>query len=213
MHVAVVANGELPASSTTEVKDVLIAADLVVAADGGLAHCHAVGVWPAVVVGDLDSASEELVAEARAHGARIVEHPAEKDATDLELALHEAIALGATNVIVIAAFGGRLDHELATIALIAGSAFSGLKVSAIDGRRSMWVVRDELSLSLAPGTTLSLMPWAGAATGVGITGVKWPLNDATIGLGSTLGVSNVADETDQHISIATGTLLAIVDSA
>ena len=212
MHVAVVANGDLPAGSEVAVDHILAAADWVVAADGGLVHCRAVGRWPDLLVGDMDSAPGELVTQARSEGTRIVEHPADKDATDLELALAEAAAAGATSVTVVAPFGGRLDHELATVGLLAGPAWQELTINATDGRRQLWIIRDELHLALEPGATVSLLPWGGDASGVSISGVQWPLDAARLPLGSTLGVSNVAADVDQHISVATGTLLAVADA-
>lgn len=211
MHIAVVAKGELPAGFSAEIERILSNVALIIAADGGLMHCQALGRWPDLLVGDLDSAPAELVAEAGAQGVQVIEHPADKDATDLDLALAEAVAAGATSVTVVAPFGGRLDHELATIGLLAGSQWQDVTIAATDGRRWLWIVRDELRLSLDPGTTLSLLPWAGDVTGLSITGVRWPLDDATLRPGSTLGVSNVAVAGDQAISLRSGTLLAIVD--
>lgn len=211
MHVAVVANGELPAGYESAVQAVLETADITIAADGGVIHCRAVGIWPDVLVGDLDSAPAELVKQAQRSGVHTIEHPADKDETDLDLALAHAVGAGATEVTIIAAFGGRLDHELATIGLIAGPALSQARVSATDGRRQMWVVRDQLQLSLDADTTVSLLPWGGEATGVSVSGVKWPLTEATLPLGSTLGVSNVAVDPDQLVTILAGTLLVISD--
>ena len=191
----------------------LEAADLVIAADGGLTHCSALGMWPNVLIGDLDSAPHQLVAQATEQGVEVREFPTDKDATDLELALDEARAAGATAVSVIAAFGGRLDHELATISLIASDHLKGIVMDAFDGRRHLRVIRGALDLNLAIGTTLSLVPWGGDATGVSTRGLQWPLDEEILSFGTTRGVSNVVADTRQSVSIRDGVLLAISDES
>ena len=107
----VVASGEGPELT-------LARATRVVAADGGLLRARALGLDVDVVVGDLDSVTPEALAAAEAAGARVVRHPPAKDATDLELALDEAAALGASRVLVVASAEGRLDHLLGLLLLL-----------------------------------------------------------------------------------------------
>ncbi|MCU0273158.1 MAG: thiamine diphosphokinase, partial [Acidimicrobiales bacterium] len=85
------------------------AADVVVAADSGLHHALTLGLTVDVLIGDLDSVDPALVARA----GRVVQHPADKDATDLELALDEALRHAPDRVFVVASAGGRLDHAVA----------------------------------------------------------------------------------------------------
>src|SRR6185312_10494011 len=60
---------------------------VVIAADSGLHQATRLGLHVDYVVGDFDSADPAAVEAARAAGAVVDRHPAEKDATDLELAL------------------------------------------------------------------------------------------------------------------------------
>ena len=90
----------------------------VIAADGGLDRATALGLEVDVVVGDLDSVSAGALAAAEAAGARVVRHPVAKDATDLELALDEAVRIGARRVLVVASAEGRLDHLLGSLLLL-----------------------------------------------------------------------------------------------
>ena len=211
MHVAVVANGELPEDGHSALTDLLRSADQVIAADGGLTHCVSLDRWPDRLIGDLDSAPDELIAGARSRGTTVRAYSANKDATDLELALEDAIAIGATAVTVVAPFGGRLDHELATINLLADPRWSSLVMAGTDGRRDLWVVRNELELALDPGATLTLLAWGGPALGVTTAGLQWPLVGETLTVGSTRGVSNVALAEGQRVVLDSGTLLAIHD--
>src|SRR5262245_26352321 len=103
----VFAGGDPPPAALLEHLD---RSAFVIAADSGLDHAAALGFTADVVVGDLDSVTPDALAEARARGADVEPHPAEKDETDLELALRKAVALGARRVTVIGGGGGRHDH-------------------------------------------------------------------------------------------------------
>src|SRR5262249_28692192 len=100
----------------------------VVAADSGLHHAQALGVHVDVVVGDFDSVDEHALQAAVADGARVEQFPVAKDFTDLELALQTAGHLGATDVLVLGSAGGRLDHFLANLLVLASPHFAALRL-------------------------------------------------------------------------------------
>lgn len=223
MHVVAVANGELGLSPSRREFDqpfvarrvlqgLLDGADLVIAADGGLESCRRLDRWPDRLVGDLDSIASELLLAARDHGVEIQQYPRDKNETDLELALGMARDADAQAITVLTPFGGRLDHELATIALLASERFVDVQVDAVDGRRRLTVVRATSPIRLTPGATVSLLPWAGPATGVTTAGLRWPLTDAVLPLGTTRGVSNVVVDVEASVSITAGVLLVVSDS-
>lgn len=206
MHVLVVAGGEQPAGVGPRADF-----DLVIAADSGLMHAAAMGVAVDVLVGDLDSAPAEAVAAARSDGIEVVEFPADKDATDLELAIELAVERGASAITVAAAFGGRLDHELASLGLLASPRWADVRVRADDGRQVVIVLRDRIELTEAPGTTISLIPWGSGVEGVELTGFRWPLRSEPLPPGSTRGVSNVVEAPEQIIEISAGTVFVVYE--
>jgi thiamine pyrophosphokinase len=181
----------------------------VIAADGGLDRAAALGLDVDVVIGDLDSASEAAVVAAERAGARVVRHPVAKDATDLELALDEAVALGARRVLVVASAGGRLDHLLASLLQLGSDRLAGLELDALVGEALVHVVRGERRLSGTPGEVVTLVPLGGPAAGITTTGLEYPLAAETLAPGSTRGVSNVFAGTDAHVRVTQGVLLAI----
>ncbi len=181
----------------------------VVAADRGLDHAQALGLDVAIAVGDFDSASSEAVAAAERAGTRIERHPAEKDATDLELALDVAIDLAPARILVLASRGGRLDHELASLLLLASERYSSARIDAVSGGARVHVVRTALELEGSPGELLSLLPAHGAAEGVRTEGLVYPLRGETLEAGSTRGVSNVFAEPASRVTVERGVLLAI----
>src|SRR4051794_1838295 len=95
----------------------------VIAPGSGVDHAPALGLSVDRAVGDFDSVTPGARAAAEAAGAVVEQHPAAKDATDLELALEAAIGTGTDRIVVVGGVGGRLDHLLATALLLAAPAF------------------------------------------------------------------------------------------
>ena len=96
----------------------------VIAADGGLENANALGLTATTVIGDFDSVSQDALDAAAAAGVQLVRHPEAKDATDLELALDAALELDPERIHVLAGDGGRLDHLLAALLLLASPRYA-----------------------------------------------------------------------------------------
>jgi thiamine pyrophosphokinase len=185
----------------------------VIAADSGLDAAQAVGLEVALAVGDFDSASPDALARAERAGTRIDRHPAEKDETDLELALDAAATLAPERILVLAARGGRLDHELSGLLALASVRFASIRVDALVGDAWVHVVRDTRELDGAPGELVSLLAVNGPAEGVTTEGLVYPLRGETLEPGSTRGVSNVFASAQARVEVARGVLLAILSGA
>src|SRR3990172_5304302 len=127
----IIANGDL--RDPTQARAIVTADDLLIAADGGAAHCRALGLVPQFVVGDLDSLAPEQRAGLERAGARFEIHPTQKAETDLELALRVALREGAREVVILAALGARWDQSLANVLLLAHPDFAALNVRLVAG--------------------------------------------------------------------------------
>ena len=185
----------------------------VVAADSGLEHVRALGLRADLVVGDFDSVTPATLAAAEADGTVVERHPADKDATDLELALAAAQRAGATRLTVVGAGGGRLDHFFANALLLAAPAGAAMEVHALVGPAHVAVVRHETTLRGPVGSLVTLLPVGGPALGIRTTGMRWPLTDDELGPGSTRGVSNEMTGTTATVAVTAGVLLAIQPDA
>ena len=203
--VVVVAGGDPP---TPEEIARLPADPVVVAADAGLDHAHAAGLAVAVAVGDMDSVTPEALAAAEQSGTRIERHPADKDQTDLELALELAARL-ADRVIVIGAAGGRLDHLIGNLAILASPQWSGVRVEAWLGNARAVVVHGHRTLDIEPGATVSLFALGGPAR-VTTTGLAWPLNNEFLDPLTSRGISNRATNPSPQLSVYEGVVLVVV---
>lgn len=186
-------------------------ADLIIAADGGLAHCLAWGHRPLMVVGDLDSADPGEVDRLAGQGVEIVRHPARKDDTDLELALNLAVARGAVKVTILGGLGARWDMTLANTALLASGAARGVDIRLMDGGQTITCLQGpgRAALTGRPGDILSLIPLSDPASGITLHGLEYPLNRAVLPRGSSRGVSNVFVGQGAEVELESGCLLIV----
>lgn len=184
--------------------------DVVVAADSGLDHALALGLTVDVVVGDLDSVSAAALDAARVAGTTVESHPADKDATDLALALDTAIRGGARELVVVGLGGGRPDHELANLLLLASPALGAVEVEAHTASGRFVVVRSRpRRLTGRSGDVVTLLPVHGAARGVRTEGLRWPLRGEDLPEATTRGVSNELVASEATVVVAEGVVLAV----
>jgi thiamine pyrophosphokinase len=184
--------------------------DYLICADGGTTHCLALHLRPHVVVGDLDSTALNVIQELARQGTIIERHPIEKDQTDLELAVVRALREGADNILLLGALGGRLDQMLANVLLLAQSEWP-VPISLAEGPQIARLMRDGETLTLdgQSGDTVSVIPISRAVTGITYSGLVYALEDVTLELGTTRGISNVMAQPRATIQIGSGLLLVI----
>jgi thiamine pyrophosphokinase len=181
----------------------------VVAADGGADAALALALHVDLAIGDFDSISAAGLAELERAGTRIERHPAAKDATDLELALDAALEAEPRSILIAGGAGGRLDHLLSSLELLASPRYAHVELDAqLDGAR-VHVIRRARTLAGNPGELLSLHALHGAAYGVTTEGLEYPVAGETLEPGSSRGVSNVFAASEARVALESGVLLAV----
>ncbi len=181
----------------------------VIAADSGLDQAAILGLDVDLAVGDFDSLAPAALEAAMAAGCRVERHPAAKDHTDLELGLRAALEHGCRRVVVVGGYGGRLDHFLANVLVLASADLAGVVVEARVGTARLTVVRARSELRRSAGALVSLLALGGVARGVRTVGLRYPLRDEDLAPGSTRGVSNELTGEVASVAVAKGTLLAV----
>jgi thiamine pyrophosphokinase len=68
---------------------------------------------------------------------------------------------------------------------------------------------ERLSIEARPGALVSLLPIGGDAEGVTTSGLRYPLRDEGLPLGSTRGLSNEVVDDDASVQLRAGTLLVV----
>lgn len=180
----------------------------VVAVDGGADACRAAGVRPDRIVGDLDSADPATVAHFEALGVPIERHPSAKRDTDAALAL--AGLRSEREIVFLGAGGGRVDHALANLHLLADAA-RWASVRAVDEDALTYVATPErpVALDLPEGLTLSILPWDPRCEGIQYEGLLYPLEEAVMTTGDPYGMSNVTGPPPQRVRVRSGRLLVV----
>jgi thiamine pyrophosphokinase len=187
----------------------LRAADLLIAADGGALPLLRAGLLPQLVIGDMDSLAAADLATLAERGVELRRYPREKDETDLELALLHAARVGATEIDVLGALGGRWDHTLANVALLALPELRGRRARLLAERQTLFLVRDSTELEGQVGDTVSLLPMAGEARGVTTHGLRYSLHEATLSYERARGISNILLDPPGRVSLRAGLLLVV----
>lgn len=183
----------------------------VIAADSGWEHAINAGFTPHVLIGDMDSISAEHLQQARTMNVHIIEHHAEKDFTDAELALELAADHHHHSVHLVSGGGDRFDHLLALVHSLAPHA-GDTSLTAHVGSSRLHIIQPGhgLHFGATPGQTISLVPLGGAAKGVTTTGLKWNLAKDTLRAFASRGVSNIATHDMVSITVRKGHLAVII---
>ncbi|MCL2106309.1 MAG: thiamine diphosphokinase [Oscillospiraceae bacterium] len=181
---------------------VLEEGDYVIAADGGCDTVRKWGLLPDFVVGDFDSMLQPAPS-----GVTCKKVPAEKDDTDLALALREGLDRGYRRFELIGAAGGRPDHTFANMQLLVKAASLGAFAVMRQDGFSTAALTENGSLKLRGSGKVSVFSFGGQAKGVTLRGLKYPLVEAELTQDKPVGVSNEIVGGEAEISLENGVLL------
>ena len=184
-----------PLEWTARLATLAAEAGTLLAADGGANHLARLGLRPSRVIGDLDSLSDRTTAWL---GEDCLVRRPDQDRTDLEKALEFAFdELGVGSVVVLAALGGRPDHDLGNLGLLARRALGERLVFECSNHRVM-ALSGEAELTARPGETWSFWTFDPAAR-VSLGGVRWPVEETPLDASGRPSISNEAVADRIHI--------------
>ena len=186
--------------------------DYVIAADAGLEVLRPLHISPNAVVGDLDTVDKKVLEEYQNQPDIEFEiHKPEKDETDTELALLTAARQGCEAVDILGALGGRMDHAIGNIQLMYQFFCQGMEVNIYDARNRLYLLgghkvfhREEVY-----GKYISFLPMTETVEGLTLRGFKYPLQRRTIGLGTSLCISNELKREEGILELERGVLLCV----
>lgn len=207
MRIIIVANA--PVNADTRLSLIAASADYIIAADGGAQPLAAAGIVPHLLIGDLDSLSDQHVAWLVTQGVEVQRYAREKDETDLELALLAAVARNASHIDLFCVLGGRWDHTVATIAMLSLPMLIGRTVRIFADGQTLAIVRDHIILDGPITRTVSLLPLTPTVDGITTTGLAYPLDHATLYFERSRGVSNVVTSMPATVQVQSGILLVV----
>ncbi len=207
MKCVIIANGDL--DYTKEIVDRIRDAKLIISADGGARHLRALNILPHVMIGDFDSIHPDDQVFFKEKQVKTLTFASRKNNTDTELCLSWALENNATDITFLGVTGIRLDHTLANIFLLKKLAGQNIPARIINKNNEIHIVTDFIKFKGGPKDFLSIIPITEKVIGITLKGLEYPLVDATLEMGSCLGVSNSFKETFASVSIKKGALIVI----
>ncbi|WP_142414455.1 thiamine diphosphokinase [Hathewaya massiliensis] len=183
---------------------------LIIASDSGANVTLKYKLEPNLIVGDLDSISKEAYHYYRGRNFKFVEFNPEKDFTDTELAIEEAIRLGADEILLFGCTGTRIDHVLANLGLLVDYHEKGINIKLIDDNNEIFATKKSIYLKGNKGETFSLQAFRENVRKLTIKNAKYELFNYDLKAGSPLTVSNEFSDEDVYIDFESGILLIIL---
>ena len=177
--------------------------DLIIAADGGCVYLERAGIVPDIIIGDFDSLG--YVPE----GNEVVKLNPVKDITDMDAAVNEGIKRGYIEFHLYGACGGRVDHTLANIQLVASLSQRGIKAYIHADSIITAVTNGEITFDADYKGYISVFSHSDKCIGVTIEGLKYTLDNAELSNSFPLGVSNEFMGVESKIIIKNGTIVII----
>lgn len=180
------------------------AIDLVIAADGGYDNLKRIGIIPDLIIGDFDSI------ETIPQGKNVVRLPKEKDDTDTLYAVKLGLEKCYKRFVIYGGIGGRLDHTIANIQTLAYIAQQGARGFLVgEGNVITAIKNSKIVFSSDKKGIISVFCNGDKATGVYLTGLKYPLVNYTLASFIPLGVSNEFIGQESSVTVENGTLIVM----
>lgn len=180
---------------------------IIICCDSGLRHAKKLGIVPDAIVGDFDSADEEIIEYFKPMNIPTMEFPTHKDETDMELGAEAAVKMGADELVLLGGIGSRMDHTMGNCNLLVRLYKEGIKARLANENNVIMVTDSRIELTGKKGSLVSIFPVGVSAEGVSTENLEYPLDDALISAEIRLiAVSNVMLEEKAAVSVKKGML-------
>ena len=166
--------------------------DKVICANGGFDFAASIGIKPDVVVGDLDSKKVAI-----SKGIKLIKYPAEKNFSDFELALEYSRRLNPDKIVVYGALGGRKDHEIINLIIL---AYANIPMVFVEKEIEVYNVRNSLTILDSKGKTCSLVSLSENTIIRNLEGFKYRMANELLNP-SSRGLSNIITESTAKIDL------------
>jgi thiamine pyrophosphokinase len=182
---------------------------LIICCDGGARHFRNLTIRPDVIIGDMDSIDPAQFATYSTQETKIIKYSSNKDYTDTELALDYGMGLKPERIFIWCALGGRIDHTLANIFLLCRAQEKGIETFLIDEYSDAFVLNKEVVFINEAGKIVSLLALTPEVTGITLAGFLYPLENGTLKMGESRGISNIIIKANANITVEKGKLLVV----
>lgn len=184
--------------------------DIIIAVDKGLETIDYLKLEPQYILGDFDSVNTKILEKYKTQNIKIIKLNPEKDLTDTHSAIDLALEIKSTEITILGAIGTRLDHTMANIHVLKQALDKNIKAKIVNEKNEIELIDKEIIIKKDDNYKyVSIIPLTTNVTGITIEGMKYIINDYTLSIGDSLGVSNEQIDKEAKISIKTGILVVI----
>lgn len=184
----------------------------VYAADGASDRLFKEKIIPDFIIGDLDSISDDAKEYMEDKGVKFCIFPKEKDQTDSEIALEILRKNGIKTVCAIGAFGLRFDHSLGNLNLLYRALKRDIRFYIVDEHNFVTLLNPgKYEIHKKTDCYFSIISATEKTTGVSISGAKYNLNEYTLNMDVTVGISNEF-KSDVTLKFETGKIFLCISS-
>jgi len=199
-RVIIVGNGTLSDTSLALMKP----QDFIIGVDRAAYWLIRQGIIPDVAIGDFDSANKQELRFIKKSIRSIKQYPADKNWTDMELAIEYAISRNPSEVFIVGGIGNRHDHTLATMHLLAKFLDAGISHVMIDETNRIRLIgRGKTVVEKASYRYVSILPYT-KSTMLCLSGFRYDVPRTTFIRGTTRGISNEIVGRQAEITIFSG---------
>ncbi|MBE6086783.1 MAG: thiamine diphosphokinase [Clostridium beijerinckii] len=207
MNVAIVSGGNPPSEKL--LKKYISEVEFIIAADKGSECLYKYNIIPDLLLGDFDSAKKEILDNMKLKVKEVLEFQPEKDYTDTEIAVMEAIKRGAEKIYLFGATGTRMDHTLGNIGLMLTTKKKGANLEILDDNNRLYLGENKMRLYGKYGENISFHALSDKVSKLQISGGKYNLPSYDLGLLDPRAICNEFIDTPIDITYEKGVLLVI----
>lgn len=182
--------------------------DNIIAVDKGLEILDECKIQPNYIIGDFDSINKEIIN--KYNNKNIIKLNPEKDFTDTHMAIKLALEIKSSYIVILGAIGTRIDHTIANIHVLKECMEQQIECKIINENNKIELINKQHILYLNNKYRyVSLIPLTTKVEGVTLKGFKYPLINATLKIGESIGISNEQIEKKAIIELKNGILILI----
>lgn len=207
MKAVIISGGKEPSKDMLfrEIQD----ADIIIGADKGCEVLYKYDITPDYILGDFDSANDDIINSIEERAKKKITYKREKDYTDTEIAYNLAVEKGANEIILLGATGTRYDHSLSNLGLMLRGLKSSIKVKVIDDNNFIFLTDKSITLQGNKGDIISFQAYCDEIKNFNISGAKYNLSNYTLKLGDGITTSNEFLDEDIRVNFDSGILMVL----
>jgi len=180
--------------------------DFLVCADGGANKLVKTKFAPDVIIGDMDSVTKSTLKKFK--HSKLIKFPRDKDQVDLELAINYCVEKKFKEILILGAFGSRVDMSLTNVFVLLQIP-KNIKAKIVHQNQEIYLLQKKSYIKGILGEKISFFPIKGNVKGLTLGGLKYEVKNYDLRFGIGKGLSNQFKNKNAVISFKDGFLLCV----